>query len=81
MSTVFRMVASCDRLGRSEVFSERENKTQVSVLREMAKLKLRCKFCELYEENPKQKGLCRALRVQALRVQYAPVKLEERGRG
>ena len=76
MSTVFRMVASCDRLGRSEVFSERENKTQVSVLREMAKLKLRCKFCELYEESPKQKGMCRALRVQ-----YAPVKLEERGRG
>ena len=76
MATVFRMVASCDRLGRSEVFSERENKTQVSVLREMAKLKLLCKFCELYEENPKQKGLCRALRVQ-----YAPVKLEERGRG
>ena len=75
MATVFRMVASCDRLGRSEVFSERENKTQVSVLREMAKLKLRCKFCELYEESPKQKGMCRALRVQ-----YAPVKLEERRR-
>ena len=76
MGCAYRMVASCDRLGRSEVFSERENKTQVSVLREMAKLKLRCKFCELYEESPKIKGMCRALRVQ-----YAPVKLEERGRG
>ena len=75
MSTVFRMVAQCDRLDRKEVFSERENKTQVSVLREMAKLKLRCKFCDLYEENPKLKGLCRALRVQ-----YAPVKMDERGR-
>ena len=36
MATVFRMVASCDRLGRSEVFCERENKMQVSVLRELA---------------------------------------------
>lgn len=75
MSMVFRMVAQCDRLDRKEVFSERENKTQVAVLREMAKLKLRCKFCDLYEENPKLKGLCRALRVQ-----YAPVKMDERGR-
>ena len=75
MSTVFRMVAQCDRLDHKEVFSERENKTQVAVLREMAKLKLRCKFCDLYEENPKLKGLCRALRVQ-----YAPVKTDERGR-
>ena len=75
MSTVFRMVAQCDRLDRKEVFPERENKTQVAVLREMAKLKLRCKFCDLYEENPKLKGLCRALRVQ-----YAPVKTDERGR-
>lgn len=75
MSTVFRMVAQCDRLDRKEVFPERENKTQVAVLREMAKLKLRCKFCDLYEENPKLKGLCRALRVQ-----YAPVKMDERGR-
>ncbi len=74
MSTVFRMVASCDRLGRKEVFSERENKTQIAVLREMAKLKLRCKFCDLYEESPKVKGMCRALRVQ-----YAPVKTDERG--
>lgn len=69
------MVASCDRLGRKEVFSERENKTQIAMLREMAKLKLRCKFCELYEESPKIKGMCRALHVR-----YAPVKLEERGR-
>lgn len=75
MSTVFRMVAQCDRLDRKEVFPERENKTQIAVLREMAKLKLRCKFCDLYEENPKLKGLCRALRVQ-----YAPVKMDERGR-
>ena len=64
MSTVFRMVAQCDRLDRQEVFSERENQTQVAVLREMAKLKLRCKFCDLYEENPKLKGLCRARRGQ-----------------
>ena len=75
MSTVFRMVAQCDRLDRKEVFPERENKTQIAVLREMAKLKLRCKFCDLYEENPKLKGLCRALRVQ-----HAPVKMDERGR-
>lgn len=75
MSTVFRMVAQCDRLDRKEVFSERENKTQVAVLREMAKLKLRCKFCNLYEESEKYKGICRALRVQ-----YAPVKMDERGR-
>lgn len=76
MSTVFRMVASCVRLDRKHVFDERENRTQVSVLRDTAKIALRCRFCDLYEENPKLKGLCRALRVQ-----YAPVKLEERGRG
>lgn len=75
MSTVFRMVAQCDRLDRKEVFSERENKTQIAVLREMAKLKLRCKFCDLYEESTYAKGMCRAMHVR-----YAPVKTDERGR-
>lgn len=70
MSTVFRMVASCDRLERKHVFDERENRTQVSVLRDVAKIALRCRFCDLYEESPKFGGTCRALRVQ-----YAPVKL------
>ena len=70
MSTVFRMVASCDRLERKHVFDERENRTQVSVLREVAKIALRCRFCDLYDESPKSGGTCRALRVQ-----YAPVKL------
>lgn len=76
MSTVFRMVASCDRLERKHVFSERENRTQVSVLRDIAKIALRCRFCDLYEESQNFRGVCRALRVQ-----YAPAKFEERGRG
>ncbi len=42
----------------------------MSVLRDIAKVALRCKFCDLYEESPKSGGTCRALRVQ-----YAPVKL------
>lgn len=70
VSTVFRMVASCDRLERKHVFDERENKTQVSVLRDIAKVALRCRFCDLYEEHPNFKGMCRAMRVQ-----YAPVKV------
>ena len=76
MSTVFRMVASCVRLDRKHVFDERENRTQMAVLRDTAKVALRCRFCDLYEESAKFSGTCRALRVQ-----YAPVKLEERGRG
>ena len=76
MSTVCRMVASCDRLERKHVFGERDNRTQMSVLRDIAKVALRCRFCDLYEESPKSGGTCRALRVQ-----YAPVKLEERRRG
>lgn len=72
MSTVFRMVASCDRLERKHVFDERENKTQVSVLWDIAKVALRCRFCNLYEEHPKFKGMCRAMHVR-----YAPVKLEK----
>ena len=70
MSTVFRMVASCDRLEQKHVFDERENRTQVSVLREVAKIALRCRFCDLYEESPYAKGMCRAMHVR-----YAPVKL------
>lgn len=70
MSTVCRMVASCDRLDRKHIFDERENRTQVSVLRDVAKIALRCRVCDLYEEHPKFKGSCRALRVQ-----YAPVKV------
>ena len=76
MATVFRMVASCDRLERKHVFSKGENNTQMSVLRDVAKVALRCKFCDLYEESRYAKGMCRALHVR-----YAPVKLEERGRG
>ena len=75
MSTVFCMVASCDRLDRKHVFNERENRTQVSVLRDTAKVALRCRFCDLYEESAKFKGTCRALHVR-----YAPVKTDERGR-
>ena len=44
MATVFRMVASCDRLGRTELFSVRETKPPVSVSRSTAQLKLRCQF-------------------------------------
>lgn len=74
MSTVCRMVASCDRLERKHVFDERENRTQMPVLRDMAKIALRCRFCDLYEESAKFGGTCRALRVQ-----YAPVKAGKRG--
>lgn len=74
MSTVCRMVASCDRLERKHVFDERENRTQMPVLRDMAKIALRCRFCDLYEESAKFRGTCRALRVQ-----YAPVKAGKRG--
>ena len=75
MSTVFCMVASCDRLDRKHVFDERENKTQMSVLRDIAKVALRCRFCDLYEESTYAKGMCRAMHVR-----YAPVKTDERGR-
>ena len=75
MSTVCRMVASCDRLERKHVFGERDNRTQMSVLRDIAKVALRCKFCDLYEESRYANGMCRALHVR-----YVPVKLEERGR-
>ncbi|OUO94715.1 hypothetical protein [Cloacibacillus sp. An23] len=63
------MVASCGRLERRHVFDERENRTQVSVLRDIAKIALRCGACDLYEESEGTKGVCRAMRVQ-----YAPVK-------
>ena len=42
----------------------------MSVLRDVAKVALRCRFCDLYEESPYAKGMCRALHVR-----YAPVKL------
>lgn len=76
MSAVFRMVAFCDRTERKHVFDEREYRTQVSVLRDAAKVALRCRGCDLYEESPDFHGACRALRVQ-----YAPVRPDERGRG
>ena len=50
------MVASCDRLERKHVFGERDNRTQMSVLRDIAKVALRCKFCDLYEESRSPAG-------------------------
>ena len=44
MSTVFRMVASCDRLERKHVFDERENKTQVRNDYEWASIRLAVKY-------------------------------------
>ncbi len=47
----------------------------MSVLRDIAKVALRCRFCDLYEESTYAKGMCRAMHVR-----YAPVKTDERGR-
>lgn len=76
MSVAFRMVASCDRLDRKHVFGEREGREQAAVLRDLAKAALRCRFCDLYEERPEARGACRALRLH-----YAPVRVDERGNG
>ena len=76
MDTVFRMVAHCHVLDRKHIFSGDESREDIGVLRDKAKIALRCHFCDLYEADEKSAGVCRALKVR-----YSPVKRDGRGYG